>query len=425
MGGEVVSMETRLAVALARRATGQRVPVRELCAELGISRQTFYVYERRYREEGVTGLLPRSRAPVRRPNRTSEATADAIVAWAEKLAEDGLDHGARSVWARMVRAGEDPPTPRTVHRVLVRRGLVKPSPQKRPRSSFRSFVAAQPNGCWQIDGMEWPLRDGSPRVIVRIIDDHSRRALASVVAPTESAAAAWATLEKAIQDYGPPVMLLSDNSLAFNGTRKGREVWVQRRLRDLGVATVTASSRHPQTCGKAEREHQTMQLWLSAHPAAESTAELQHLIQAYDQIYNQQRPHQALGDGLMTPEECYRAIPPAVPTGAPLPNRPRIRSAKVSARGAVTVGSRIMVQVGREWEGATVTVIRDGNQVAIFHQRTLILSRTIDPTRRYHGSGRRPSTRPLPRQPGARPFQRRGEAGVQVERPQRSEDERP
>jgi transposase InsO family protein len=56
-----------------------------------------------------------------------------------------------------------------VHRVLRGRGLVRPQPQKRPRSSYRRFRAAQPNGVWQIDGMDWPLADGRIQVIVRIL----------------------------------------------------------------------------------------------------------------------------------------------------------------------------------------------------------------------------------------------------------------
>ena len=42
-------METRLAVAMARRVD-EKVSVTALCEELGISRQTFYVYFRKVRQ---------------------------------------------------------------------------------------------------------------------------------------------------------------------------------------------------------------------------------------------------------------------------------------------------------------------------------------------------------------------------------------
>ena len=174
MVGEEVSMDTRLALAFARRVETQ-INVTQLCEHLGVSRQSFYEYEARFLTEGLPGLLPRSRAPVHHPNQTPDAMGDAIEAWRTKLANEGLDHGARSIWAWMTRAGQDPPHPRTVHRVLVRRGLIEAQPKKRPRSSFKRFAAVNPNGIWQIDGMEWKLADGRKQTLVRVLDDHSRK----------------------------------------------------------------------------------------------------------------------------------------------------------------------------------------------------------------------------------------------------------
>lgn len=391
-------MDTRLAIAMARRVGGERVNVSALVTELGISRETFYLYERRFKREGLAGLVPRSRAPHRHPNQTAVEVEDQIECWWHKLKGEGLDHGARSIWARMRRGGQDPPHPRTVHRVLVRRGLAEVEPQKRPRKSFRRFAAAQPNGMWQIDGMETRLADGSPRVVIRVLDDHSRKVMASVVADTENARAAWSCLDKAIARHGPPAVFLSDNGLAFNGSRKGKQVLVERNLRARGVAVVAASARHPQTCGKAEREHQTFQRWLAAQPAPTTPQQLQRLCEAYETIYNQQRPHQELGDGLQTPDEAYQATTKAVPAPTPLPDTPRVSRVKVTARGEVPVGTRVMTQVGRGWEGAVLDVIRDGNSVALFHHNELVDARIIDPTRRYQPSGRRHNGHRLPRQ---------------------------
>ncbi len=312
---------------------------------------------------------------------------DLIEAWRIKLAKDGLDNGACSIWANMTRAGQSPPHPRTVHRVLVRRGLIQAQPQKRPRSSFKRFVAAQPNGIWQIDGMDWKLADARRQSVVRILDDHSRKSLGTAVGDEEDAATAWVAIEKAMAKYGLPAMFLSDNSLAFNGSRKHQLVLVEHNLRELGVAVVAASARHPQTCGKAEREHQTIQLWLRARPAARSPLELQQLIDLYDVIYNDQRPHQGLPEGLMTPSEAYQATPKAGPAPGPLPAEPRIHHAKVTARGELSVGG-FHIQVGRGWEGVHLTALRDGNSVAIFHGTELVDHRIIDPNRCYQPNGK-------------------------------------
>lgn len=385
-------MEVRLAVAMARRVD-EKVSVTDLCEDLGVSRQTFYVYARRYAAEGLAGLLPRSRAAHSHRNRVAVDVEDAVVAKREDLLGQGLDGGARSVWAWMRRAGADPPSARTIHRIFVRRGLVVPQPQKRPRKSCRRFEAAAPNGCWQLDGMDWALADGTAVKVLRAIDDHSRKVFGSVVAASESAEAAWSCVQAAIAGFGAPAMLLSDNSLAFNGKRRNVEVAMQKRLRQLGVAQVAASVSHPGTCGKNEREHQTLQKWLRAHPPAATMADLQRLVDAYDDIYNTQRPHQGLG-GLVTPDERYAATPKAAAADHPLDAEPEhISQVKVSSRGSVSAGHHTEVQIGREWEGVVVDVARHGNHVVVFHLGQLVHSTAIDPARRYQPSGR-PGGRP-------------------------------
>lgn len=51
--------------------------------------------------------------------------------------------------------GGHPPAVSTIWRILSRRGFVTPQPQKRPRSSFVRFEAAQPNERWQADITHW------------------------------------------------------------------------------------------------------------------------------------------------------------------------------------------------------------------------------------------------------------------------------
>lgn len=390
-------METRLAIAMARHVD-PGVSVTALAAELGVSRTTFYTYWDRFRAEGLPGLVPRSRAPHHQPSRVGADVEAAAIAVRAALRAQGWDHGARSVWAAMTRAGTSPPSARTIHRIFVRHGLVAPQPRKRPRSSYRRFQAAQPNGCWQLDGMPWQLADATAVCIIRILDDCSRRGLGRKVADTESGPEAWACLEEAIGRYGPPAMLLTDNSLAFNGSRRNVEVEMQRRLRALGVAQVAAGIRHPQTCGKTEREHQTMQRWLKAHPPARTKADLEALLEAYDRGYNQ-RPHQGLG-GLMTPGERYAASAKARPDDKPIAVPALAHEVRVSRNGEVAARGA-SVHIGRNWAGTRVQVIRQGNHAAVFHRGQLVHATAIDPSRRYQPSGRKPGRpkggQPLPR----------------------------
>ncbi len=64
MALRVVSLrQLKLEVLLEPGRTGDSVA--EVCRRRGISRETFYLYRRRYEAEGMAGLNPRPRAPLR------------------------------------------------------------------------------------------------------------------------------------------------------------------------------------------------------------------------------------------------------------------------------------------------------------------------------------------------------------------------
>src|SRR5512141_1145280 len=147
MAGKSVPMEARMQVAVLN-VVEDRGSVSARCAELDVSRDTFYRYRRRFRERGLEGLLDDSSRPRSCPSRTPQPVVELIVAKRAELAAAGWDHGARSIASRLRRAGvAEVPSARTVHRVLVREGLVDPQPGKRPRNSYKRFEHPKPNSC--------------------------------------------------------------------------------------------------------------------------------------------------------------------------------------------------------------------------------------------------------------------------------------
>lgn len=387
-------MDVRIAIAAfeAYEAGGTSVAV--VCRQLGISRDTFYRYRARVDAEGFTGLLPRSSRPVTSPHQTPGWLVDLVVAERARLLEEGWDHGARSIHARLGRAGVPVPSARTIHRILLREGLVESQPAKRPRSSFKRFEYQAPNACWQLDGTSWSLADGTLGCILRLVDDHSRLILATRAAVKENTEDAWALMVTAMDRHGRPVLLLSDGGSAFTSRRTTGGISIfEQRLRDHGINPVVSSPRHPQTCGKKERDWQPLKRWLAVQPPAEDLDQLQRLLDAYDVLFNTDRPHQALQGA--TPAERYTATDKAIPPPGPLPAPVTHAERTAKASGRVDLGNRFTLYLGHQWTGAQVTVVRDDLNVAILHQGRLIKRLTIDPNRKIQPSNLKRGRPPL------------------------------
>jgi transposase InsO family protein len=389
-------METRLAALLASEVPG--ISVVEVCAELGISRSTFYELRARFAREGPDGLKPRSRRPHRSPNATPAWLEEEICRLRKELA---IDNGADVIGWHLRRRGIDPPSDRTIHRVLVRRGMVAPQPHKRPKSSWRRFEFEAPNACWQIDATEWPMAGGATAWIMDVLDDHSRLVSAAEVGSGPTAALAVKTMQVAAGRWGLPTMVLSDNGTCFTGGRLvENEGAFGAALGALGVRAVRSRPYHPQTCGKIERFHQTLKRWLATQPLASSPRQLQAQLDRYLEHYNHRRPHRALRARGHTPAAAWEATPRHGPAdeALPVPAVAAVGSHLVNDRGAIGIDHHFTTSVGTEWTGQRLTVIRYGTKVAILDGHELVARLTLDPTRNYQPSGRKrggPRRRPI------------------------------
>ena len=297
-----------------------RGAVTSFCAEHAISRKAFYELRARARAEGPAAVLePKSRRPHSSPTRIGEQVKDEAVAVRATLEASGLDHGPISVHERMKAMGVAAPSEAALASIFRERGVARADPRKRPRAAWRRFVYPAPNACWQLDATEYVLTRGRKCVIFQLQDDHSRLAVASLVARSENSRAAVQVFDKGVAARGVPQRLLSDNGVALNPSRRGRQGMLVAHVQALGVQAMTGKPGKPTTQGKNERFHQTLFRWLDARPIAESIQALQLLVDDFDLIYNTQRPHQAL-PGRITPQQAWDATPavdPPRPTPAP------------------------------------------------------------------------------------------------------------
>jgi len=366
-----------------------RGSVSAFCAEQGISRKTFYELRRRARQEGPAAVLePLSRRPRSSPTRLTDEVKAQAVAVRAALEASGFDHGPISVHEKMRAMGLDRvPSVAALARVFREKGVARAEPRKKPRAAFRRFVYPAPNACWQLDGTEYPLAGGRTCVVFQLIDDHSRLAVASHVAGSETAAGALAVVKKGIAARGTPQRLLSDNGVALNPSRRGYEGQLTSYLLTLGVEPITGKPGKPTTQGKNERFHQTLFRWLDKQPLAATIPELQAQVDAFDVLYNTQRPHQGLPHRI-TPQQAWDAtpvapeprpkqvepvlVPPAVPATVQA-SIEQVRTTKVRNDGTVRV-SKIEFRIGSRYAGQQAYVLRDEDTVELFdHQGTSIV----------------------------------------------------
>lgn len=290
-----------------------RGAVSTFCLEHDISRKTFYALRSRALLDGQAAVLePYSRRPHTSPTRISDDAKKKALQVRATLESSGLDHGPISVHDRMTSMGLTAPSVASLARIFRDAGVARQEPRKRPRSAWRRFVYPAPNACWQLDATDYVLTRGRKCVIFQLQDDHSRLAIASVVALEETSAAAIKVFDKGVAAHGVPQRLLTDNGAALNPSRRGHQGRLVAHAKALGVKAITGKPHKPTTQGKNERFHQTLFRWLDKQPIAGTVRQLQKLVDEFDVIYNEQRPHQGL-PGRVTPRQAWDATPPAEP----------------------------------------------------------------------------------------------------------------
>src|ERR1700735_763677 len=174
----------------------------ELCREFDISRPTGYQWLRRYRTAGVAGIREESRRPRRSPRRTVSAIEQRIA----ELRGGRPDWGARKLAFLLEQEGIAVPRA-TVHRVLLRLGLVRLEDRRSAASS--RFQREQPNQLWQMD-FKSPKGWGTHVGPLSVLDDHSRYAVALEHLGSSGADGVQQRLEQAFRDCGLPDAMLMD-----------------------------------------------------------------------------------------------------------------------------------------------------------------------------------------------------------------------
>lgn len=345
---EVSTMSLRLEfVELASK--GQR-NIAPLCSRFGISRKTGYKWLARHKAGGSDGVADRSRRPKHSPRQTAAETEQAIVS----LRKRHPAWGARKLQARLKVLEQAPlPAVSTTHAILVRAGLVSAAESSK-HQAWQRFEHAEPNDLWQMDFKgHFGLTRGQRCHPLTVLDDHSRFSLVLAACADERSDTVRPRLIAAFRRYGLPQRILMDNGGSWRGGGEDPysefTVWLMR----IGLRVTHGRPGHPQTQGKEERFHRTLKAEVLTQPLR-TLAECQRCFDAWRDVYNLERPHQALKMAVPMSRyrESRRPYPERLP---PIEYGPDDEVRKVSIEGDISFRGH-PIKIGKAFRGLPVAL---------------------------------------------------------------------
>jgi transposase InsO family protein len=276
--------------------------VRELCRRYGISPTTAYKWMARGADQTET-YQDRSRRPLRSPNRTGEKIEELVLA----IRDEHPVWNARKIrhlLRRQLQDGEDLPAASTVGQILKRHGRIQDAASAAAHVWHR-FEHEAPNELSQID-FKGHFNTGQGRCYpLTMIDDHSRYSQILKACTNERTETVKTHLIDAFRRFGLPKRMNMDNGNPWGNPTGARYTKLTVWLIRLGVGISHSRPLHPQTNGKDERFHRTLKAELLGSRWFSTIAEVQKAFDRWREIYNHERPHEALG--LDVPSSRYRA----------------------------------------------------------------------------------------------------------------------
>lgn len=291
----------------------------DLCREYGVSRKTGHKLWSRYQVLGVAGLEDQRRAPRSIPHRTTGEALEAILAmrrkyptWGPKKLKDELERETQRTF----------PAASTICAVLKRHGLITPQPQRRRHVSRPTTLQQTdaPNQVWAADFKgQFRLGDSSYCYPLTITDQYSRYLLACEGMAAISEEQAREVFQDVFREYGLPGAIRTDNGVPFASTglaglSKLNVFWMLHGVRHERIRPA-----HPEENGRHERMHRTLKAE-TTRPARSNLLQQQEQFEAFREVFNKRRPHEALE--MRRPAEVYQPSTRPCPATLPEPQYP-------------------------------------------------------------------------------------------------------
>jgi len=185
-----------------------------------------------------------------------------------------------------------------------------------------------------------------------ILDDAFRFCVSLTQVPDQGLESALSVVWEALSEFCCPLQFLTDNGSAFRNNATWRWSTFDLRLMLLGIRSCHGRPYHPQTQGKVERFHGTLEREIQFANASD----IQKELSAFRDRYNWLRPHQALA--MRTPGSVYQPSSRKRPDRLPDPFFPEGTIVRKTNEGVISYkGDRY--KVGRAFTNYPLGILED------------------------------------------------------------------
>lgn len=347
-------------------AQQENANISALCRHFGVSRKTGYKWLAR----GPDAVTDRSRQPHHSPEKTAAALEQKLLQARDRFPA----WGARKLKRFLENTGEsDLPAVSTITAILRRHGRISPTASQ-AATPWERFEHPEPNSLWQMDFKGHVAMSSGRCHPLTVLDDHSRFNVLLQACSGEALQDVQAPLIRCFQTYGLPAAISCDNGSPW-GTmhREDRLTTLGVWLIQLGIRLIHARPCHPQTNGKDERFHRTLNCELLQRRVLADLDDAQQAFDAFRDDYNLIRPHQAIG--MKAPASRYRPSDRRYPAALPaVEYDDQLAVRKVDVSGKIDFLGR-RYRIGKALRGQAVALRpdpeNDGQYTVLFCQQAV------------------------------------------------------
>jgi putative transposase len=261
----------------------------KIAKRFGVSRQTIYVIISKYETDGIDGVLDH------KPGRLKDPISPKFYAnivdlrikfgWGACRIEKSFNSKGFFV------------SHNKINQVIQYEKLTRPKLGKQTRPKYVRYEADKCNDQWHID---WSVDPLTKKKLLAIIDDKSRFIVFAGLFDCATGENSAIGMQKAIDKYGAPKELVSDNGSHFKKVHSKKTPCqpVREVEEKYGIKHIFIRAYHPQSNGKIER-------WFGSYKGEFSHMNYEPVYDCltWVEYYNNVRIHQSLG--YETPAHVY------------------------------------------------------------------------------------------------------------------------